>query len=77
MDAASIYHFLFETAPGIGCLIGGVLVLTLIASVIMERRTRKQFVDREPGEDDWTTMTKAKTAATIRPSSAGAARIRP
>ncbi len=54
MDAASIYHFLFETAPGIGCLIGGVLVLTLIASVIMERRTRKQFVDREPGEDDWT-----------------------
>ena len=19
----------------------------------MERRTRKQFVDREPGEDDW------------------------
>ncbi len=53
MDAAAVYHFLFETAPGIGCLIGGVLVLTLIASVIMERRTRKQFVDREPGEDDW------------------------
>ena len=54
MDAASIYHFLFETAPGIGCLIGGVLVLAPPARVLIERRTRKQFVDREPGEDDWT-----------------------
>ncbi len=53
MDAAQLYHFLFETYEGIGVLIGAGLVLSLIASVIMERRTRKTFVDREPSKDDW------------------------
>lgn len=53
MDFAAIYHFLFETYAGIGCLVGAVLVISLIVAFILERRTRKQFVDREPGEDDW------------------------
>ena len=53
MDFVAIYHFLFETYAGIGCLVGGVLVISLIVAFILERRTRKQFVDREPGEDDW------------------------
>ncbi|NGM16452.1 hypothetical protein GMI70_00230 [Eggerthellaceae bacterium zg-893] len=53
MDAAQLYHFLFETYEGIGVLIGAGLVISLIASVIMERRTRKTFVDREPSKDDW------------------------
>lgn len=53
MDFASLYHFLFETYTGIGCLVGAGLLLSLIACVIMERRTRKTYIDREPTEDDW------------------------
>lgn len=53
---SSIYHFLFETYPGIACLIFGAFVITFIASFILERRTRKVFVDRDPEgvTDDWT-----------------------
>ena len=53
MDMGEIYHSLFETMPGIGCLIGAGLVLSVIACVIMERRTRKQFKNHEKTEDDW------------------------
>lgn len=53
MDFAAIYHFLFETMAGIGCLIGACLVISVIACVIMERRTRKIFKHREKGPDDW------------------------
>lgn len=53
MDLGEIYHFIFETYAGIGVLVGAGLVISLLACVIMERRTRKAFVDREPGEDDW------------------------
>lgn len=53
MDVAALYHFFFETYIGIGCLIGIGLVVSLIACVIMERRTRKIFVHREPSENDW------------------------
>lgn len=53
MDFDQIYHFLFQTFPGIGCLVGAGIVICLVASVIMERRTRKIFVDRPKGEDDW------------------------
>ena len=51
MDMGEIYHFLFETMPGIGCLIGAGLVLSVIACVIMERRTRKQFKNHEKTEN--------------------------
>ena len=47
MDWIGLYHFLFETYAGMGILIG------LIACIIMERRTRKTFVDRPKGKDDW------------------------
>lgn len=53
MDITELYHFLFETPEGVGCLIGICLVLSLIVCVIMERRTRKRFADRPKGEDDW------------------------
>ena len=53
MDITELYHFLFETPEGVGCLIGTCLVLSLIVCVIMERRTRKRFADRPKGEDDW------------------------
>ena len=53
MDIDEIYHFLFETMPGIGCLVGAGLVLSVIACIIMERRTRKQFKNHEKTEYDW------------------------
>lgn len=53
MDFGAIYHFLFETYLGIACLVGIGLVLSLLACVIMERRTRKVFVNHEADEDDW------------------------
>lgn len=53
MDAAELYHFLFETMPGIGILIGVGLVLSIIACVVMEKRTRKVFKNHEKTEDDW------------------------
>lgn len=53
MDFGALYHFLFETYAGIGCLIGAGLVLSLIACVIMERRTRKLYSNHEADEDDW------------------------
>ena len=53
MDFGALYDFLFNTFAGLGCLVGLGLVISVLACVIMERRTRKQFVDREPDEDDW------------------------
>ena len=53
MDFGEVYHFLFETIPGIGCLIGIGLVVSIIACIIMERRTRKRFANHEAGEDVW------------------------
>lgn len=53
MDFGELYHFLFETMPGIGCLVGIGIVLSIIACVIMEMRTRKRFSNHEATEDDW------------------------
>ena len=53
MDFDELYHFLFQTFPGIGCLVGIGLVLSILACIIMERRTRKRFRDRPKGKDDW------------------------
>ena len=47
MDFAELYHFLFETIEGIGCLVVACLVLIAAA---LEYRTRKTFKDR--GEKD-------------------------
>lgn len=52
MDFETVYHFLFETYGGIGVLVGAGLVISLIACVIMEKRTRKTYVDRGPATDD-------------------------
>ena len=56
MDLAAIYHFIFETYAGIGCLIGAGIVISVIAAVISERKTRKVYRDRgerpKDNEDD-------------------------
>ena len=48
-----LYHFLFETMPGIGILVGGGLVISIIVCLILERKTRKQYKNHEKTEDDW------------------------
>lgn len=55
MDFGAIYHFLFETFEGIGCLVIAGIILSIVACLIMERRTRKIFANHEAGEDedDW------------------------
>lgn len=53
MDFAALYHFLFETFAGIGVLIGAGLVISVIACLIMERRTRKVYKNHEKTADDW------------------------
>lgn len=52
MDFAALYHFLFETMQGIGCLILVFLVASTLIGAILERRTRKTFKDRGNVEDD-------------------------
>ena len=53
MSANEVYHFLFETYGGLGVLFAATIVICLIACVIMERRTRKIYVNHEKTEDDW------------------------
>lgn len=52
MDLAAIYHFIFETYAGIGCLIGAGIVISVIAAFISERKTRKIFRDRGARPED-------------------------
>lgn len=52
MDFAALYHFLFETMPGIGCLVLVFLIASVLVAAILERRTRATFEDRGNVEDD-------------------------
>lgn len=52
MDFNELYHFLFETYAGIGCLIGIFLIGSVIIAVITEKRTKRIFRDRGPKPDD-------------------------
>ena len=52
MDFNAIYHFLFESFAGIGVLVLAILLISVLASVIMEWKTRRTFKDRGPAEDD-------------------------
>ena len=58
MDIGEIYHFLFETIPGIGILVGAGIVISLICCVIFELRTRKRYRNHEmpPEEDEWSLL---------------------
>lgn len=53
MDANELYHFLFETYPGMGLLFLITMVICTLACVIMERRTRRIYKNHEKTEDDW------------------------
>ena len=53
MDINELYHFLFETMPGMGILVGAGIVLSILACIILERKTRMQFKNHAKTEDDW------------------------
>ena len=53
MDFDQIYHFIFETYEGIGISVLVCLVVCVLLAVILERRTRKKFVDRPKSENDF------------------------
>ena len=52
MDLAEIYHFIFETYAGIGCLVGAGIVISIVAAVISELKTRRVFRDRGERPED-------------------------
>ena len=58
IDLGQIYHFLFETIPGIGVLVGVGLVISIICCFIFERKTRKLVRNHtvEPEEDEWSLL---------------------
>ncbi len=67
MNIEELYHFLFETMPGIGILVGGGLVISIIVCFILERKTpsssRTTRRPRTTGRCSMTTRTKANSFA--------------
>lgn len=64
MDFAAIYHFLFEQYAGIGVLVAAGLIISIVAAMIMEVKTRKTFVDRgEEPENAWEANSEANGAS--------------
>lgn len=64
MDFAAIYHFLFEQYAGIGVLVAAGLIISIVAAMIMEVKTRKTFVDRgEEPENAWEANSDANDAS--------------
>ncbi|WP_251212408.1 DUF6724 family protein [Adlercreutzia murintestinalis] len=55
MDITELYHFLFETIPGIGVLVGAGIVISLLLCVVFEARTRKLYRNHaeEDDVDEW------------------------
>lgn len=55
MEIQEIYHLLFETYAGIGILVGAGIVLSLLACIIFELRTRKIYRNHapDPDQDEW------------------------
>lgn len=52
MDFAELYHFFFETMPGIGCMVLACLIITTIVAAVLELKTRRTFKDRGERTDD-------------------------
>lgn len=54
MDFSEIYHFLFETVPGIAVLVGVGLVVSILVCAVLELKTRRRFRHRdEVAPDEW------------------------
>lgn len=50
---SDFFSWLFGDRTGVLCLIVGGIILFLIISIILERKTRKIYKNHEKSEDDW------------------------
>ena len=54
MEAISgFFSWLFGTRTGVLALLGGGILIFLIISLVLERRTRAIYKEHERSEDDW------------------------
>ena len=66
MDFNAIYHFLFESVEGVGVLVIGGMVLSIIAAILFEIRTRRKYRNHEVVEtDEWSTFDDAEKSRKI------------
>ena len=47
------FNWLFTDRTGVVCLVIGGMLICLLISFILERRTREQYYNHEKSEDDW------------------------
>lgn len=48
-----LFTWLFNDRNGVIALVLGGIVLCLVISIVMERKTKRQYFNHEKGEDDW------------------------
>ena len=69
VDINQIYHFFFETFYGVGCLVGLGLLISLIACIVLERKTRAIYKNHEKSEDEWSLFDDDDESSTTSNSS--------
>ena len=47
------FTWLFTDRTGVVCLVIGGMLVCLLISFVLERRTRKEYYNHEKSEDDW------------------------
>ena len=47
------FTWLFSDRTGVVCLVIGGMLVCLLISFVLERRTRKQYHNHEKSDDDW------------------------
>ena len=53
MAGLDFLNWLFNSRPGVLCLIGGGILLFLIIAFFLELKTRKRYKNHKKSEDDW------------------------
>lgn len=48
-----VFTWLFTDQTGVLCLVGGGILLFLLISLVLERRTKKRYYNHEKSEGDW------------------------
>ncbi len=52
-QVSGFFDWLFGTRPGVLSLVVGGIVLFLLISLVLERRTRALYKNHERSDDDW------------------------
>lgn len=50
---SDFFTWLFNDRTGVICLVIGGIIICLIVSFVLERKTRKMYFNHEKSEDDW------------------------